>query len=369
MTNSSKEDLLILLGAGASVHAGMPAVSDITERLVMCSEWDSPWVNDVELVYNGFRTEPDLSHCFHQVRSYSRQHSNYEQFLGYLEKASQSASRGSVQPIQVHTITVNTIIDAFRVKPKLSKCGKENYNVLFDKYRVLIFTLNYDSVAEDYANQLNIPISDGFSSNQSDGVAQFDPRELKSDMVSKKHILAHLHGSIFYSMPDSQTISKYRTLTATATARLGLDGTRGEQKLKSGTGANQFFASTIISGTGKENAVNNMPVMKTYMSELKKLCQNVKRILIIGYGGNDPHINDQLSTAYKNPELRISYVTMSPFDYVPREVLSALPGARFWTVDGNDGWKSEDGKVLVKTSGFPLDEFSMRHILSHLERS
>ncbi|WP_414039277.1 SIR2 family protein [Acidithiobacillus sp. M4-SHS-6] len=369
MNNSTKEDLLVILGAGASIHAGMPGVVDITERLAMCDEWDSPWVDDVESVCSGYRKSQNLSLYFHQVRCYSRQYSNYEQFLGYLENIHLSGFRCAAHPYDVHTVTINTIIDTFRIEPKLSEHGEANYKELYKRYRLLLFTLNYDSVAEDYANRLGVTLSDGFSSSKEHVHPEtFCSDSLASAIKSKEHILAHLHGSIFYSMPSKDTILKHSGLVPATNARFGLDNAPGEPKccLISKDGRH-LIASTIISGTDKSNLISNMPVMGEYMRELKNISQNVKRILIIGYGGNDSHVNEQLAVAYRNPNLRVAYITKSDLEYPPREVFAALPDVKFWTVHGTSGWKSGDSKVLVETSGFPLtNDVSMRLILNHL---
>lgn len=365
MSEFLKDDVLVLLGAGASIHADMPSVDGITERLQTCSARIPPWVRDV---VKDFNIAPQYLSCYlEQMSDYANSKPNckYEELLGDLEKKASkpSNSQDRERAIQLHTVAINTIIDAFRDEPHISQCGEENYRALFDQHRALLFTLNHDSVVEGYARKCGIPIADGFSFDHRGGYAVFDEENLRKSINAKKTILAHLHGSIFYSMPNRTTILKHPTVDSATAARLGGSKLVGE-------GDKDFFAMPIIAGINKDNSVDNTPVLKAYMSAFKCLCQNAKRMLIIGYGGNDLHINDQLSFAYKIPEVKIAYITKANSDDPLRAVRVAFPCVQSWTDQGGGDWKSSDTKVLVKTCGFPvLDKCSWGDVLSHLESS
>lgn len=235
--------------------------------------------------------------------------------------------------------------------------------MLFEKYRMLIFTLNYDLVIEEYAKRIGEELYDGFNECQ-----EFDAKLLDNEIENNKHILAHMHGSVLFANHSLNKLVKHKTPQEALCARLESSMFFKEQNGK------LFILSPIISGTEKYSAIKSTPVLFNYMEKFKELSQNVNRILVIGYGGNDVHVNKYLDDRLSNDEsreLRIAYVTKvdNPLlqECPPPEVLLTFPRTKNFSRKFGSGWDwiSNDNRIVVRTTGFPLCSADMCLLTSH----
>ncbi len=62
----------------------------------------------------------------------------------------------------------------------------------------------------------------------------------------------------------------------------------------------------MVIGRGKTEQINNEPLLRFYFDTFKEvLSQDKRRLLVIGYGFGDEHINSVISNAVKNHGLKI----------------------------------------------------------------
>ncbi len=74
--------------------------------------------------------------------------------------------------------------------------------------------------------------------------------------------------------------------------------------------------NTMVIGTDKAEDINNEPILNWYMDLFKKvLSVEDCRLLIIGYGFKDPHINKIIMESIKNRGLRIYIICPDPVDF------------------------------------------------------
>jgi hypothetical protein len=107
--------------------------------------------------------------------------------------------------------------------------------------------------------------------------------------------------------------------------------------------------NALVVGGGKEQALGSFPLLALYLELFRRICSVPDlRLMVIGYGFGDSHINEIIATGVRETGLRIFLV--DPTD--PKQTLSKLPAtgcphaAEIAAGEGIDGWST---KPLTET--------------------
>ena len=162
--------------------------------------------------------------------------------------------------------------------------------VLMAFYNLRVVSLNYDNLV-DYSG---IRFKTGFNRHQgADGYSEYDP-QFERDHFAQSHLYLPLHGSIHFGKKPG-AISPGRLHEP-----VWFDSI--EQINRNEFGMNLHIAdeidSTMITGHRKWDNLVTVPY-SSYYSMLRRFAFESPRWLIIGYGGQDPHVNVILRDALR----------------------------------------------------------------------
>jgi hypothetical protein len=231
------------------------------------------------------------------------------------------------------------------------------FTSLASSFHLTLLSLNYDDLLE----RIGIGWRDGYVDTPFT-FKWFDPEDLDQAFTCDDHRLLHLHGSVRFSQPftaeylghsKAQPIYgpvKYANPTRAAEAFA--------QKAGGGIahGGSLYDPMPIIAGLNKIGALAfNIRPFAYYLSSGARAIAEAKRILVIGYGGKDPHINVWLEeNARIHGENRRCAVILP----MSGSTMSTLPWE--WGMLGNlssdsgqfvgDVYRSEDGATVAKGS-------------------
>jgi hypothetical protein len=228
-------------------------------------------------------------------------------------------------------------------------------------------TLNYDTLIEQALNAG--PETQGFSPIDGEDLWRFDDRP-----CCRTPTLMHLHGSIHFGYRHSTVnpnplrwMYSYKDLfwyADPAQALLSWGSSTPENQTQAGRTS---FGGPIISGLQKPDELLIEP-FSTYYCRLGRQLAEVPRLLVIGYGFSDPHVNQLLIGMRRRhgDELRIAVITkFDPIkmhglwaDARPDEHAMTAMWSRQWdpfdtlTSTRDYPWSSKDGLVRVYYCGF-----------------
>ena len=291
-----RQRLLVLLGAGSTIHAGAPSTDDITDHL--CTQ-----VNGhvrLEQVIQGLCAQRGaLGFNFESVMSALGSLDDYVQNKRYPPMVGgESGAFTTFKPDYEEFLNiVNTggaffelhrglkrIIAEYVIARTQSSCvsGLSAFiGRLKEHFDLTVVTLNYD----DLIDRAGVWF-DGFAlDNYADEYQIFDHAAFLARASSDPAVLLHLHGSV----------------------RFGRNPERGRYvvKYQSAQKAQQSFNQTmtpvmrgpgevaVVSGDKKLYAINSLfAPLGYYHNTFVNAALNCPLWLIAGYGGNDSHVND-----------------------------------------------------------------------------
>lgn len=368
-----KQELVVLLGAGASAHTGIPMTNALTEELsnyqlkgsltnqtlwIQDPKFDSP-LKFTPTVYPCSNQEihvPPIfknEECFFQTvltilkREFAAP--NFEHILAALEELeaisrSQQFSmlddfRAVIAPFVKITnenkmlshptflhyaqeTLIQVISQTFQNKLNESTEPEKETKTFFEQvrktYNVSIFNLNYDDLLE----RSGFCLRDGFTETHEDFLA-YSTQSFENSVAIGEEIHCHLHGSILFGYPTgtSQLLGQLVKYPTAAPALKSLLGTSvGGLNIK---GTN-VTGRPLISGFNKLSKLHFSPVpYRGYFRAFAQKLNGCARLLIIGYGGYDDHVNLLLREfmTHHGQRKRVVYV-------LPREGkdLGKIPG-------------------------------------------
>ena len=170
-----------------------------------------------------------------------------------------------------------------------------------------LFTTNYDTFFDDFLSDYN----DGFNIEgmvKEDWVPSYRTFDESSAMIFEgNNILNHLHGSILFNRgrPPGE---KSQTLMIKSKVPYDMIGLTQPYVTQSGSIADY---SPIITGLDKPNMLIHEPFRTYYANIIRSLATN-KRLLIIGYGFGDHHINSCIYSFCRREDTRLVYISPNP---------------------------------------------------------
>lgn len=287
-TVHKRQRLVLLLGAGSTIHAGVPSTDDVTKRVCALTE------EGISLVVRGLRErEPRLDFNFETVlaaledleeytrgaRSGSAREtlSIFTNLSPYYRLFEPDEKRSSI--FRTRTSLLNGIFQLF-IKATVNLPAEELktfIDCLRRDFDITVVTLNYDDLIDRAGDWF-----DGFVSNgESDEYRVFDPMQFRARVFSDPAVLLHLHGSIrFGRRPQRGSgIVKYESPEKALRSL-------GSKSVPMGGEA------PIISGYKKERWLNTyVTPFGYYYNAFMNAALDCPLWIIGGYGGNDLHVS------------------------------------------------------------------------------
>lgn len=293
---SDPREVIFLLGAGASVDAGMPTVRELTKEL----RGRLPDLCDV----NGIRS-PEFGQIFDLLAEKDPSVAgNYERFFEWIKLL-----------LDVHKDPFRRIvkIDEVGLSPDLMNkmvsipfvIGDEIARLLesypttpdyFSRFgeflpksgRLKIFSLNYDCCLEDACRDTEIEVTTGFDST----TKQWEPSLFRAR--GRGINLYKLHGSLrWYEMEPYMGKSQTENVPRACTI---LELHREEIARKTGRPPGCFKPELVLGPADKRQSDD--PFL-TLLCEFHNALHEAELCLVVGYGYRDEHINKMLEQALK----------------------------------------------------------------------
>lgn len=287
-----RQRLVLLLGAGSSIHAGAPSTDDITDHLCahkndrlekvikgLCEQRGSLGFNFETVMAAMEALDGYVLHKRYppvvggEIGAVTDLRPGYEDFLKIVNTDSFFDLRRALL-----SVIATLVID----KTKSSSITELSafVNRLKEHFDLTIVTLNYD----DLIDRTGVWF-DGFIRNsESDQYERFDHAAFRARASSDPAVLVHLHGSVrFGRNPErGRYVVKYRSAQ------------EAQQSI------NEFMPPVlrgsgvppIISGNQKEQDINSLTApLGYYYNAFVNTALDCPLWLIAGYGGNDAHVN------------------------------------------------------------------------------
>lgn len=307
MSESSRPTLAVIVGAGASVASGVPNSAELldvvlnalisrvrTEKRDSIEEVTFPLREVLEAGLSargeeGFESivaaleellsyglgEGPLLQAFTELRPHVRDIARTDVLFGAHESVIQAilaALRAGVPRTPIHVAAHDSLCAFVR---RLASFA-----------RIVLVTLNFDALLDDV-----LEWNDGFVAN-GDAYKEFDPRRWY-ERVSQDHLLMHVHGSVRFGMrpsthmqvnvPFSEPV-RYPTQAIAARMQTHASSPSADGQL--------LMASPIIAGGHKSPKLmlNSRP-FAYYNGTALEAISKADRLLILGYGFGDAHVN------------------------------------------------------------------------------
>ena len=295
-----KDDVLILLGAGASQEAGIPITKEMIEKIE--EKLQDKW-KEFKGLYNFIKS---------QIHKVSEENLNVEDLVNILDELLLLLNKKHpLSPFQLSWIEFienvgytfdaiskfrNLIIDSLREWIELDNPVKAKYYqelALFQKELntpLRIFTLNYDLCIESVCDRFNhngkevtCKIERGFGNEREvEELWHWSRFKIGEEEVDPDIYLYKLHGSIDWERDETDKIAHKQSV--------------------------KIVNHEIIFGTRQK--VKAYDPFLFFIYEFREYCIKAKLIIISGYGFWDDHINKIIKQALTEDKERILLVNM-----------------------------------------------------------
>ncbi len=294
---AQRSRLLVILGAGSTIHACAPSTKEITE--LVCKIEDEPTHSVISRLRDQ-RTEGNF---------------NFETVLAALEDLDEFSVRQrfpiALQSIGGHLSAFTELLPDFakveenrlqsartslvgRIKDfvidRTENASPAALKVFFDQLKaefdLTVLTLNYDDLidrAGEWYDGFNPPTAP-------DRFGTFDFSGFPAQSTKHPAVLLHLHGSVRFAFPPMRlpTLQKTGEIVQRIAPVRGIGGT-----LNPPQGIAQ--PSPIVAGDGKDRWMTRacIPFGYYYNAFITSIL-NCPRLLVAGYGDGDLHVNSWL---------------------------------------------------------------------------
>jgi len=286
MITSHENDLIFLLGAGASVDAGLPTVDQLTKQL----RTRLPELSDVNGIHR-----PEFGEVFNLIEAYDPLVGrNYERFFEWIKllldcqkepfrKIIETKISAALIEAMAHLPFViggeiSRLLDSIKSMPDyLTRLA----DFLPEKGRLKVFTINYDCCVEDACRIEGIDVTTGFDSVK----RKWKPSLFQSK--SKGVNLYKLHGSLRWNSMRDLRLSGDRFQYNLVPMELQL-----EQRSNIPGYIDVHPGGWLVLGPG--NKIQSDDPFITLFYEFHRSLHGAKVCVVIGYSYQDPHINTVL---------------------------------------------------------------------------
>lgn len=346
----------MVLGAGASVHAGIPSTIDVTNRISAIK--DNATIQEVVRILkqhekDGFNFESVMA-ALEDLQEYEYSKKDNGRLTrgtlsAFTELTSFSNKSGSF--FTTWYILINSIYKLFseNCPTTPSEKLKSFFDLMEEHFELTVLTLNYDDLIDHTG-----PWFDGFQKREdTDEYCSFNACQFARKVTVEPKVLLHLHGSVRfgYSSQSSPDIVKY------ASVKKGFDSIKG---IKGGL----VRAAPIVSGHQKERWLQRYArPLGYYYNAFVTVALSTPLWVIAGYGANDLHVNTWVMESMKihNEKARVVIIDRS-------EDLANIKNTDY-LLDFN-GINCPEVKHLcgIETGNFPPSSDMVSKIINFLKR-
>lgn len=232
---------------------------------------------------------------------------------------------------------------------------------LYDQYNLDYYTLNYDLLADMVVYALSWRAdgawSTGFTTTPVDqyGGNAFLPAFFAGHQGPRAYLrLAHLHGSLRFAYTlrgDEMSRNANVELAQFDGLKQASEVRRWIQAQAIGFERSLINVSPILSGLRKTEKLNVAPY-GNYFADFAGRVSSSPRLLVVGYGGADPHINFWLNQYVEIHTGAAKFVEISLNDNYRNTLAYRLFGdGRPWNNPAEGRYESVAGHACVVTSG------------------
>jgi len=312
MSDGEKFEIVFLLGAGASVAAGVPTTVDFVdeyrkylENIGENDSKDNPRLNLVNKIENTLKEVhkddekyrmdiEDLLETLEKLKNRDKETLLY--FYQCTEKDDYKLKE-AMDKSEIIEDLKNFIVQKTAVRK--DKIGYLYYlkNFINKRGYLRIISVNYDIAIEQFCEEYRIPYTDGFD-------LYWNPHNL--DDTEKYQILLYkLHGSITWYQTDRK--SYFKTLVEPSGNEHKLITDEKARTLILYPAQKWFFAEPILELLLKTKRI------------LEK--EDTKILIVVGYSFRDEYIKEMIwDVARKNREMIIFYITKEPYNTYEEEL-------------------------------------------------
>lgn len=367
-----KETIVVVVGAGASIRAGLPSTNDLLritrESLPQLAEpgiayatagdhvqsTRSVSLSDIlDEALRGAYGAYDFETLLHAIEELETVVTARETpallaefrpvlsaFMDLAPRYERIADSQFLRWTRLHIIeTIHRHVGSMSTSPKMSVALEPDqyaaraqihriFGALSKRYRVVAVTLNYD----DIVDQSPVQWADGFGEIATWSKDTYLPAdiagEIRCELFSPKlwdsqvenrqcNLLIHLHGSIRFGWPTIagvQSHGRWAEPVKFATHEEALDSLGNFGHSGTIVGGQNFDGTPIISGQQKGGKmIYNARPYGYYYRTVMTLVPTARKLLVLGYGWQDAHLNTWIEeTLARQDDLRIGVVTFAP---------------------------------------------------------
>lgn len=182
--------------------------------------------------------------------------------------------------------------------PKAREAYSDMLTGLLDAFDLDIFTLNYDLIIDQALKDASISAYDGFVHIcGADGSVclEFDTEDFYKTSQTTRCLLAHLHGNVaigYMPQVNGRLPRSIGELGKFADPNKALESVDNVHMSEPAPNGQLSVAGPLISGVNKSSKITGttIPFGYYYQAFANSVARNNK-LLVIGYGGADPHVN------------------------------------------------------------------------------
>lgn len=308
---------MVLLGAGASVPAGLPTSADLVEALMKVT--GTPALRSMlefirDRIAQSGRT-PNIEQVFAGVSDYL--YRNLDPISMFVEKWAEPRKTPDAFPDDVQADFMNTFIP-FRVLStiddlSLAAAARTDYLVpLLSPAVASIVTLNYDLLLETTAEKQGHPLPDG--ADDWDGGYHWPASTSRPELIK-------LHGSLDWrasvrderSQQDGDFLSRNQAVVERGKTSLG------------GQGTSITMDAAVIFGAG--NKLTSSFVFPALINRFRESLSVANTLIIVGYSFSDDHVNEAIRRWLRfNLSARLVVLDIRHLESPPADIYAELSG-------------------------------------------
>jgi len=325
----NKPELVMIVGSGASIPCGIPSTSDLTNIAIEClptvvKKPPVAYVTAAGSHLSGMQTQTNLAMPLLEGLNGAFASVDFELIIHALLQLEHYAidwerSSPDLRPVMtaftdllrrfdllghrgVLSVARHQIVNAIH-KDIAAKCSQtysqDDSNAraaqeafirrLSEHFRLVVIDLNYD----DLLDRIAIGWSDGFTKIGKQNYALFRPEQWAKALAEKEHLLIHLHGSVRYGHYDLKD-PKFITMHEPAKyddpreAAGTFAGVSKSEPTAAGANVSAFPFITALDKAAR--LAHNVRPLGYQNVEAMLALARIPRLLVIGYGGRDPHL-------------------------------------------------------------------------------
>ena len=301
------EQIVIVVGSGASLSAGVPSTGDLTDvciRALQAASDDARSPDSIAaMLDHALRSEnrpydfERLLHAVEELEAYVTRSPVIKAFTEVSPKYERIADRELLWRARraivgaIHGSVGGRVNDpAVLGSPATAQLDRICAE-LSKQHRLVVVDFNYD----DLFDRMPIEWHDGFTESSPSGNGKlFSPGDWHAAAEdSGKHLLIHMHGSVRFGYSrDFYADRRFSEPAKYATFRDAHESMQGVSLSDDTVDDKIIEASAIISGLNKgSKIIHSARPYGYYYRTVMELLPRCRRLLVLGYGWRDLHVN------------------------------------------------------------------------------